>query len=220
VYDFAGGERVSYNAYGKQTITSATGAVRAKSAVGFDRGFTGYVADNETGLYYARARMFSPSLGRFIGRDPWVADKALPTSADGYVDGFSLYSAYFVPNGVDAMGTYSSGGSTGQTCDPPPVETKYCVYVFLTGDQLKTVGGVPAGPGFKICTVCPESKTCPYSGVSKRASLTYDDGTSGWNLEYTLDGVCVDCPEGAAKGKAESKDTRKWLFGSVKEAVK
>ena len=62
-------ERYSYNAYGKQTITSATGAVRPKSAVGWDRGFTGYVADNETGLLHARARQYSPMLGRFIGRN-------------------------------------------------------------------------------------------------------------------------------------------------------
>jgi len=32
--------------------------------------FTGYVADNETSLSYARARMYSPGLGEFISRDP------------------------------------------------------------------------------------------------------------------------------------------------------
>ena len=47
-------ERYKYTAYGKQIITAGVGgAIRAKSAVGLDRGFTGYVADNETGLLYA-----------------------------------------------------------------------------------------------------------------------------------------------------------------------
>ena len=86
-------ERFTYNAYGKQTITSATGVVRQKSAVGWDRGFTGYIADNETGLAYARSRMYSPTLGRFVNRDSL-----------GYVDGTSLYGSYFVPNGLDPLG--------------------------------------------------------------------------------------------------------------------
>jgi len=38
--------------------------------VNWNRGFTGYIADGETGLLHARARQFSPELGRFIGRDP------------------------------------------------------------------------------------------------------------------------------------------------------
>lgn len=32
-------------------------------------GFTGYITDNETGLLHARARQYSPTLGRFVGRD-------------------------------------------------------------------------------------------------------------------------------------------------------
>jgi len=105
VYDFAGGERVSYNAYGKQTITSATGAVRPKSAVGWDRGFTGCVADPETGLKYARTRMYSPGSGRFIQRD-----------TAGYVDGYLLYGAYFAPNGMDPMGMdFNSGAGNCRT---------------------------------------------------------------------------------------------------------
>ena len=86
-------ERYKYTAYGKQTITGPTGVVRQVSAVGFDRGFTGYITDSETGLHHARARQYSPTLGRFVGRDPLK-----------YVDGASLYSAYFVPNHVDPSG--------------------------------------------------------------------------------------------------------------------
>jgi len=63
-------ERYRYDAYGKQAITTATGTTRNKSAVGFSRGFTGYILDEENGLYCARARMYSAGLGRFVGRDP------------------------------------------------------------------------------------------------------------------------------------------------------
>ena len=89
-------ERYSYNAYGVRTVKNSAGATLAKSAVNQDRGFTSYKLDSETGLYFARARMFSAKMGRFIARDPI-----------GYIDGHSLYGAYFAPNGFDPMGLSS-----------------------------------------------------------------------------------------------------------------
>jgi len=93
-------ERYRYDAYGMRTVTNAAGVPRTPNASqhGFQRGFTGYHLDEETGLYYARARMYSPGLGRFIGRDP-----------KGYVDGMGLYSGYFVPNALDPDGTKTAG---------------------------------------------------------------------------------------------------------------
>ena len=44
-------------------------------------------------LRYKRARIYSAQFGRFISRDPL-----------GYVDGLSLYRAYFVPGRVDPFG--------------------------------------------------------------------------------------------------------------------
>ena len=44
-------------------------------------------------LRYKRARYYSAQLGRFISRDPL-----------GFVDGMSLYRAYFVPNDLDPSG--------------------------------------------------------------------------------------------------------------------
>lgn len=55
--------------------------------------FTGYITDSETSMLYARARMYSPGLGRFVSRDPL-----------DFIDGLSLYAAYFVPLTVDPTG--------------------------------------------------------------------------------------------------------------------
>ncbi len=89
-------ERYTYDAYGRQTITSVGGVSRSKSAVGWDRGFTGYIADQETGLCYARRRMYGPTLGIFLQRDPLR-----------YFMGANLYRAYFVPIALDPFGTFS-----------------------------------------------------------------------------------------------------------------
>jgi len=60
-------------------------------------GYTGRRYDNETKLWYFRARYFDDTLGRFIARDPM-----------GYVDGMSMYRGYFVPGGMDPWGLVES----------------------------------------------------------------------------------------------------------------
>jgi RHS repeat-associated protein len=57
------------------------------------RAFTGQYFDVENQLHHFRARMLSSSTGRFLQRDP-----------AGYIDGASLYAAYFAPSVVDPTG--------------------------------------------------------------------------------------------------------------------
>ena len=71
-------ELYAYTPYGKQTVISSS--ITSNN----NYGFTGRYIDQETGLWYFRARYFSDDLGRFISRDPL-----------GYVDGMSLYNGYF-----------------------------------------------------------------------------------------------------------------------------
>jgi RHS repeat-associated protein len=99
-------ERFTYDSHGRMTITGPGGVVRNKSAVGWDRGFTGQTVDAETGLMYYRARMYSPTLGRFVGRDPLQ-----------YIDGWSQYGGYFVPNDVDPTGYWTMEGVKALFCD-------------------------------------------------------------------------------------------------------
>ena len=74
---------------------NASGIVLTGTAEDNNYGFTGRYLDDETGLWYFRARYFSDELGRFINRDPL-----------GYVDGMSLYAGYFAERySVDPNGT-------------------------------------------------------------------------------------------------------------------
>ena len=107
-------ERYSYNAYGVRTVKNSAGATLVKSSANQDRGFTGYKLDSETGLYYARTRMYSSKLGRFVSRDPIAHNHVYvlggvvfdenPVPTNGYASGMSLYMAYFAPNKIDPSG--------------------------------------------------------------------------------------------------------------------
>ncbi len=99
-------ESYLYDPYGEVTVFDASGNIVADNGFGTANSlidnpylFTGRRFDEETGLYYYRARYLDADQGRFISRDPL-----------GYVDGMNLYRGYFVPNGLDPYGELACGG--------------------------------------------------------------------------------------------------------------
>jgi RHS repeat-associated protein len=77
-------ERYRYDSYGNRTVFAADDStLRGASTYGNQRGFTGYYGDAESGLCYARARMYSPVLGRFVARDPLSYDQLISSFSDG-----------------------------------------------------------------------------------------------------------------------------------------
>ena len=155
-------ERYSYNAYGQQTIKTPAWAVLAASAVGQKRGFTGYRCDAESGNYYARARMFSSKLGRFVSRDPLT-----------YIDGQNTYAAYFSPNSTDPSGLSLSCGpnvfvgvaSKTARNGLDPVPHKLIIRIKLLEDAEKNAVDQTAG----ACPSNCDEKT-PVEILSKRSS--------------------------------------------------
>jgi len=69
-------ERYYYDPYGKRTILNDSWGARGSSSYDWTLGHQGLMLDSETGLYYNRARMLHPTLGR----DPL-----------GYIGGVNLY---------------------------------------------------------------------------------------------------------------------------------
>lgn len=90
-------ERYRYDAYGGLTPTDPSGFPRAVSLVDNATGFTGRYHDADSGLVEFRNRQYDTRLGRFINRD----------LAYHYLEGLSLYGAYFVPNAMDPTGDQS-----------------------------------------------------------------------------------------------------------------
>jgi RHS repeat-associated protein len=63
-------ERYDYDPYGKQTVLDASFNTRSSSSYAFIHGFQGLRLDTTSGLYYARNRDLSPTLGRWTQADP------------------------------------------------------------------------------------------------------------------------------------------------------
>jgi RHS repeat-associated protein len=87
-------DRFAYSPYGVVETLNSNWAPTGSPSIPWAVLFRGYFADEGTGLLHARNRQYSPTLGRFVKRDPL-----------NYVDGYGLYAAYFAPNGVDPYGT-------------------------------------------------------------------------------------------------------------------
>jgi RHS repeat-associated protein len=114
-------ERYEYDEYGKITIKDKTGSTVSSSPIGNAYTYTGRQLDEETGLYFYRARQYSSTLRRFVQRDPLE-----------YVDGPSAYAycrmrptIFTDPSGTQEMpGHWSppdgSGGGGGSYRGPPP----------------------------------------------------------------------------------------------------
>ena len=81
-------DTVFYTAYGEEV--SHTGSTT--NPFGY-KGAVGYYTNTSTNDIYVRNRSYQPQIGRWLSKDPL-----------GFVDGTSLYRAYFVPGGMDPIG--------------------------------------------------------------------------------------------------------------------
>ena len=100
-------ERYSYDAYGMPSTTDDAGNaipvnawLTPHSAIGNPWTFTGRQFDEESGLYFYRARHYDAVRGRFLQRDPHQ-----------FVDGMNLY-AYVTNNPVNLTDPYGQEVNT------------------------------------------------------------------------------------------------------------
>jgi RHS repeat-associated protein len=67
-------------------------------------GFSGYMKDPETGLYYAKARYYDPAVGRFTNEDPEPGHDFEPPSLHRYLYAYANPTTY-----ADRTGRQSTG---------------------------------------------------------------------------------------------------------------
>ena len=110
--------RYDYLPFGQELLAGTGGRTTAmgyQAAVdGFNPKFTGQMRDAETGLYYLRARYYSPAQGRFTGADPENAGARMgdPQSWNGYAYVGNDPLNYTDPTGEGIFGAV--GGIVGR----------------------------------------------------------------------------------------------------------
>jgi len=101
-------ESYEYGPFGNVLIFDGDSLPLSRSAIENPYLFTGRRLDQETGLYYYRARHYDPRIGRFLQRDSL-----------GFWDGANLYS--YVGNNpvnrIDSLGLHEGSGGTNPIFD-------------------------------------------------------------------------------------------------------
>ena len=94
--------RYQYDAYGNY---------RSTAGASFNRfAFTGHEKDNETNLYYFKARYYDPDTGRFLNQDAKLGEINNPPSLHRYLYAYANPTVYVDPDGRSAT---VLGGITG-----------------------------------------------------------------------------------------------------------
>jgi RHS repeat-associated protein len=86
--------RYQYDAFGNQ---------RAQAGSSYNRfTFTGHEQDQETNLYYFKARFYDPDTGRFLNQDPYLGDINTPPSLHRYLYAYSNPLVYIDLTGYES----------------------------------------------------------------------------------------------------------------------
>ncbi|MDD2893358.1 MAG: hypothetical protein PHF20_05455, partial [Halothiobacillaceae bacterium] len=87
--------RYQYDAYGNY---------RSTAGASFNRfGFTGHEKDNETNLYYFKARFYDPDTGRFLNQDAYLGDINTPPSLHRYLYAYANPTVYIDLDGYKSI---------------------------------------------------------------------------------------------------------------------
>jgi len=144
-------------------------------------GYCGYIFNDESGLYTVRFRSYSPTLGRWLERDP-----------AGYVDGMGLYEyvrggaiTAVDPSGLDSWITHNDAhtGIQVEVRDPTGTQVIGCLSAdFHAPGYMDDPGEAEGSCGTSSCS---DSKAEPSTGVdtsSGSGSCASDCSGSGNEL--------------------------------------
>ncbi|MCU7804214.1 MAG: hypothetical protein KZQ96_13535 [Candidatus Thiodiazotropha sp. (ex Lucinoma borealis)] len=128
--------RYQYDAWGNERVTTGSSWNRF--------GFTGHEKDEETGLYYFKARFYDPQLGRFLSQDGYLGEGNTPPSLHRYLYAYANPTVYTDPTGyvpvLDEWGQFHT-----DTAD------ELIEQASNTDSKLAAVGlGVMAGANFVV----------------------------------------------------------------------
>ncbi|MFA5795305.1 MAG: RHS repeat-associated core domain-containing protein [Candidatus Brocadiia bacterium] len=126
-------EKYSYTAYGETSIYDPSNPTEppTKSTKGNRFMYTGREYDDETGFYYYRARYYSPTMGRFLQRDPLKNDTLLNLYA---------YVANNPINLIDPSGKKEKQPDTGSSGTSLPPEAQTTIIIANPSPDVSATG--------------------------------------------------------------------------------
>ena len=167
-------ERYAYSAYGRPLLLDAAANLLdpQASAIGNPYLFTGRRLDEETSLYYYRARMYDDELGRFVSRDP-IGYKGSKSNHYSYMEEQPLGG--FDPSGLVPLhdDTTVSSGCLVEFRQPSFLNNVIITFAVTDGDcpslkiiekQVKQYGPQGAISEARQIIACPrERPICSYN---------------------------------------------------------
>ncbi|WP_238701871.1 RHS repeat domain-containing protein [Mariprofundus erugo] len=177
-------ERLSFDAFGKPRNTDATDTVNTIIAVHTTRGYTGHKMDAEVGLINMNARLYDPTLGRFISADVTIDDPFNMQTFDRY--------SYVVNNPfkyVDLSGNVVEGltiGATASSTNPYVIAAEVIVAAYtlitLTSPLLASVGRWFGGGAKSAPAPSPPSQAPPPPLVPVQPGGYHSQQTLTWSI--------------------------------------
>jgi len=158
-------ERYEYDSYGNVQLYDGSYTPISNSTVDNHFYFTGKELDNESGLYYMRARHYHPGLGRFIQRDPL-----------GFFDGPNIYQ-YVASNPIN---NYDPDGmkscvSIGGKKDSKNQKKNDRVIIRGRGSSLRgaaILSSLEVSASGKICEACCKKTKTQGTTIDFKATVT------------------------------------------------
>ncbi|NLZ27890.1 MAG: hypothetical protein GX887_02845, partial [Firmicutes bacterium] len=106
--------RHDYHPYGEEIVTAQRTSHAEYTPDSLRKQFTGYERDGETGLDFAKARMFAGKLGRFSGADPLRSTMRvlMPQTLNRYTYVLNNPLRFTDPHGLYEFGSEMGGGKS------------------------------------------------------------------------------------------------------------
>jgi RHS repeat-associated protein len=178
-YD-AWGEVISQQGQGGAVTQASTDGTSAQllTTDNQDIGFTGYLKDQETGLYYAKARYYDPRIARFTTQDPEEGNAMQPPSLHRYLYAYANPTVYTDPTGK--YGIFFDG--TWNDDRPETIATQHQTNVYRLRELYEGKRDYQIGVGTNWYT----SKLCGATGcgAKRRVEKAYKDLKDFYNSDY------------------------------------
>lgn len=153
--------------------------------------FQGQYFDEETGLYYMRARYYDPNIGRFISKDPFLGYDIQPSTLNGYTYALDNPLLYEDQSGLYAVGVCRSvsGGTYGRY-----YSVSQCLVIIdkleigFTGTGSKGISTPQASVSLLQLYVNPGTKTISeLGGYGKTIGGSIKKGLLNFGLDFSYD---------------------------------